>query len=190
MHHFFFCAPSRFGLWHRHPQIHPDGARAALRLGADWGPVQVHLLVCVRVHPGHQSQRLRLPGEWCLQSTEEMRHKKCKSAEKNVLKTYQSKSILSAADRSTAVQHCSWERWALIEAQEFGWETQCLCLGISDRLPLRLQETETEYGNLQLKHQRAARKPSKWVACMCVCVYGCVLCVFLWEKESDREINR
>lgn len=88
-----------------------------------------------------------------------------KSAENNVLKRHKSKASLSSADRSTAVQHCPCQRWALVEAQKVGRETRRLCLGnpqlVSDRLSLRLQETETEYGNLQLKHQRAARKPSK-----------------------------
>lgn len=55
--------PCRSGLWYRHPQIHPDGAGAALRYGADRGPVQVHLPGCVRVHPDHQGQRLCLHGE-------------------------------------------------------------------------------------------------------------------------------
>lgn len=43
------CAP-RSGLRHRHPQDHPAGAAAALRHGADRGPVQVHLHGSAAVH--------------------------------------------------------------------------------------------------------------------------------------------
>lgn len=53
----------RSGLWSRHPKIHPDGTRAALWHGADRGPVQVHLPVCVPVHTDHQGQRPGLHGE-------------------------------------------------------------------------------------------------------------------------------
>lgn len=61
----------RSGLWYWHPQIHPDGARAALRHGADRGPVQVHLPGCVWVHTDHQGQRLRLHGEQKRQKIQE-----------------------------------------------------------------------------------------------------------------------
>lgn len=63
LHPMFSHFASRCGLWYWHPQIHPDGARAALRHGADWGPVQVHLPVCVWVHTDPQGHRQRLPGE-------------------------------------------------------------------------------------------------------------------------------
>lgn len=97
---------------------------------------------------------------------------------------------ISTGERPTAVQHCPWERVALVEAQKLGRETRCLCLGnpqlVSDRLSFCLQETETEYGNLQIKHQRAARKPSKWVPCVCVCF--CKRRESQRERESAREI--
>lgn len=54
---------SRLGLRHRHLQVHRDGSRAALRHGADRGPVQVHLPGRGRVHHGHQGQTLGLHGE-------------------------------------------------------------------------------------------------------------------------------
>lgn len=59
----FSCVTSRPGLRHRHLQVHPDGSRAALRHGADRGPVQVHLPVRGRVHPDHQGQSFCLHGE-------------------------------------------------------------------------------------------------------------------------------
>lgn len=40
----------RGGLWHRRAKDHPDGSLPAVRNGADWSPVQIHLHGCSALH--------------------------------------------------------------------------------------------------------------------------------------------
>lgn len=188
---------SRCGLWYWHPQIHPDGAWAALRHGTDWGPVQVHLLVSFWVHTDPQGHRQRLPGE---QQNEELAFscgwatgRKGQFQEKSILMC---RSIdlcnLTAVDHFNVNRICyqssTCERWTLTHRQTDKKKKICHIDKTSRRTSLRLshspayltclclffrQETETEYGNLPLKCQPVTKKASKWVGlslCMSLCV--------------------
>lgn len=117
--------------------------------------------------PGRGTHPVLWPIDWC------------RLKEENTHIWYrQAFALLSAADQFTADSMCyqrgACERWTLTwEREEKQPHRQNLCLSnprvVSDNLCLIfLQETDTEYGNLPLKHQPASRKASKWVASACV----------------------
>lgn len=198
--------PYRSGLWYWHSKIHTNGARAALWYGADWSPVQIHLPVCIWVHTDHQSQRQCLHGEKkmdrdaicvcvCVSSVYK-KNNSCNDVEKSNLRQLAFALLTAVLNIIADCFNASWmiryhsglfktnvdpERqnnqphdsvtalWVWITPyQKF---LKDLSFNFS-------QETEPEYGNLQLKHQPASRKVSKWVSAH-VYEMGCPLYIHI-----------
>lgn len=199
------CLTSRSGLWHWHREIHPDVARATLWHGADRGPVQVHLPVCVWVHTDHQGQRLRLLGE-----QQRQKRKKNLSCGSTIdwYREERSRFQENNIEICRSVGLCSFDCSRPVQCQQNMLSERCLWKMNVDRetekkQPHRLnqsylkclcfffpQETDTEYGNLQLKHQPASRKVSKWVGvCMSLCMTLCVHWISLIHSHDSSKCH-